>query len=188
MLKQCEISNYKYDCNRGNGSLNSTLTLAPWFGSNYWLPQNGTYSYGWLTYGILGYINGSVLQSIRPISVTILVVYNKNTTGTITSTWVQPEANLAPMPRAFVNVSMFNNNNYTKDVHSGNGWASVTSKLLNTTSHVKDYHFTFPFWITFNANALNRTNHNFIDFYAVLNGLDKNVSAKITLTVVDLWE
>lgn len=173
---------------RGNGSPNSTLTLVPWFGSNYWLPQNGTYSYGWLTYGILGYINGSVLQNIRPTSVTLSVVYNKNTTGTIASAWVESIPNLAPMPQAFVNVSMFNNNNYTRDVHSGNGWASVTSKLLNTTSHVKDYHFTFPFWITFFGGALNRTNYNFIDIYAVLNGLNKNVSAEITLTVVDLWE
>ncbi len=173
---------------RGNGSPNSTLTFAPWFGSNYWLPQNGTYSNGSLIYGVLGYINGSLLQNIRPTSVTLSVVFNKNTTGTITSAWVESIPNLAPMPQAFVNVSMFNNNNYTKDVHSGNGWASVTSKLLNTTSHAKDYHFTFPFWITFYAGALNRTNYNFIDIYAVLNGLSKNVSAEITLTVVDLWE
>lgn len=173
---------------RGNGSPNSTLTLSPWFGSNYWLPQNGTYSNGSLIYGVLGYINGSVLQNMRPTSITLLVDYNNNTTSPIYGEWVEQGPSLAPMPYNHINVSNLNAVNYSKDVHYSRYSTSVTPKLLNTTNHAKDYYFSFPFEIILTPAAINRTNYNVIDIFAYLNGLGKNVSAEITLTVVDLWE
>ena len=173
-------------------TLNSALILTSSFGATNWGSSTGDYTNSFMWYTIWGYVNGSILQNVRPTSVTLRINYSRNATNSSTDPIYAAQDIIYSYPfltpTTYVNVTPINGTNYlsSKVINGGPNWYSITGGLTNQTSR-KNYSFTFPFVIQLWPAAINRTTYSVMEITASLNGLDSSVTCHLILTMMTVW-